>query len=232
MSAAPGGGGSSGGGGSANKVGALLLGGGLIAIIAILGPRAFDGDDDDPAPAPTAEGLPSGGGGAVTPAPTAQPTARPQPTTRPTQTADEELRGSPDNVILTVTVYGMPGRVGAEPIDRSIEIRQRQKGSCSPDDQYPEPCVTYYVAKRGTEMRIYGGDSQAGYWPALSSVSGAGCNVSGPLRADFSCPVTLLSDMGVEARYYGDTTNGGTVYYPKCPASLGNSRPTWASRCQ
>ena len=231
MSVAPGGG-SSGGGSSANKVAALLLGGGLLAIIAIMGPRAFDGDDDDQVqPAPTAEGLP-GGGRPATQAPTAQPTPRPQPTTRPTQTADEELRGSPDNVILTVTVYGMPGRVGAEAIDRNIEIRQRQKGSCSPDDQYPEPCVTYYVAKHGTEMRIYGGDSRAGYWPVLSSVSGAGCNLSEPFRADFSCPVTLLSDIGVEARYYGSSTNGGTVFYPKCPAALGDSRPGWAARCQ
>lgn len=231
MSSAPGGGASS-GGGSSNKVAGLLLGGGLIAIIAIFGPRLADGDDDDPKPAPTSQGHPSGGGRPVTPAPTAQPTVRPQPTTRPTQTADEDLRGDPNNVILTVTVYGMPGRVGAEPLDRSLEIRQRQKGSCSPDDQYPEPCITYYVAKRGTAMRIYGGDSRAGFWPVLDTVTGAGCNVSGLLGADFSCPVTLLSDMGVEAHYSGSSTNGGTVSYPKCPANLGNVRPGWADRCQ
>ncbi|MFN8617554.1 MAG: hypothetical protein U0837_10685 [Dehalococcoidia bacterium] len=220
MSVAPGGS-SSGGGSSANKVGALLLGGGLLAIIAIFGPRAFGDDDEQVQPAPTAEGLPSGGGSPLTPAPTAQPTARPQPTTRPTQTADEELRGSPDNVILTVTVYGMPGRVGAETIDRSIEIRQRQKGSCAPADQYPGPCVTYYVAKRGTAMRLYGGDSQAGYWPAIDYVSGAGCSISRPLIGDFSCPFTLESDMSVEAGYYGSEGSApGTIYrYPNCPPS-------------
>mgnify|MGYP001000202368 CR=1 FL=1 len=70
-------------------------------------------------------------------------------------------------------------------------------------------------------MRLYGGDSRAGYWPVLDYVNGAGCNVSAPVIADFSCPFTLVSDTTVNAGYSGSEGSApGTIYrYPACPPS-------------
>lgn len=231
MAGAGGSGSSGGSGGSSNKVGMLLLGAGLVAIIGLFGPRLVDGDDDDKAPKATpVPTIAVSNGAPATQVPTSAPTARPGPTTRATPVDD--LRGDPNNAILTITAYGMPARVSAAAEDPSISVRQRQKASCSPDDQYPEPCVTYYVAPRGTTLKVTAGDSRAGYWPALDFVRGAGCDLQGDGR-DLTCIIALTGDVEVTAQYYGGENPGLFHYqFPTCPTQRGNNPPAWAARCR
>ncbi len=222
-----------GGGGSSgvSKLIALLFGGGLVAILSIFGPR-FVRDDDSPNPAPATPSpqSPVGNGAAVTTAPTIQPAVRtPNPTSAPG--GEDDLRGDPDNVIITVTVYGMPGRVSVEAADPSVAVRQRVKEVCSPDQIFPGPCVTSFVAKRGSPLLLIGGNALAGYWPTLAYARGAGCTI-GEVSKDFRCPFTAMSDMSVEARYYGNTTPDDRYEYPKCPKNFGNVVPAWTSRCR
>lgn len=232
----PGGQGGSDGGGSNgfSKLAALLLGGGLLGILTIFGPR-LGGDDSAPPPGPTRppQDIPTVSGGNTAPPP---PTSVPEPTKATTGemgSPDDDLRGDPGNVILTITVYGLPGRVGAELVDKGQEMRQRQAKACVAD-LYPEPCITYYIVKPGTSLRITGGDARAGMWPVLEYFRGAGCNVEGPVSKDFSCQVVITSDTNAEARYYGDTTPSGRYSYPKCakPGDRGNVLSAWMERCQ
>jgi hypothetical protein len=206
----------------------MLLAAGVLGTAIIVVPIVNGGDDDDAKPQPVTQ-VSGGGGGAQQPTTAGKdPTVRPGPTQRPTPVDD--LRGDPDNVILTITANGMPARISAQATNPSVEVRQRQKASCVPDDQFPGPCVTYYVAKRGTEMKITAGDSRAGYWPVLQGVHGGGCELPESSQ-DVSCTINLQSDVEVTATYYGSDTPNGTYVFPVCPAKRSSPQPSWASRC-
>ena len=224
-------GGSSGGLSGMNKV-AMLLAGGTIA--GLIGWFVFPGGGEDkPAPqlasTTVAEATLPHGGGAV--APTVVPSS-PVPG-RAGIDREALTAGYPDGALLTITAYGMPARVSAalENEDDSVFTRGTVK-QCVPDEQFPDPCVYYWLVKKGTSATITAGDSRAGYWPSLESATGAGCNLAGD-GLDHTCTITVAADVDIVATYYGGESPGLAHYtYPVCPTNRGPAPPAWASRCR
>ena len=167
--ASPGSGGHS---GSYNKVGALLLGGlGVIGFIIFM--AGGGGDDGPPAPVATTSGAQAG-------APTAPAAAPTSSNAAPAAGSKESLRrGDPNATILTITAYGMPARVSVQAQNAS-EVKSQGmydpgRGTdfaCTPDTQYPNPCVTFIVVQRGAMVTVTAGDSRAGFWPVFSYLRG------------------------------------------------------------
>ena len=220
--------GGSGGSGGMNKVAMLLAGGTVVGLITwFLWPG---GDDGKPTPTPATTvavaTVPSGG----STVPTIPPgSSAPQPAgiDRKALTA-----GYPDGALLTITAYGMPARVSAiiEDEDNTVFTHGAIK-QCVPDEQFPDPCVYYWLVKKGTPATITAGDSRAGYWPSLESVAGAGCDIKGD-GVDHTCTITLSADADIVATFYGGESPGLAHYvYPVCPTNRGPSSPAWASRC-
>lgn len=188
-----------------------------------------------------------GGGGSVSPTAQVQlpPTVRAVTVAVPTAGAtssavfgpaafDREAlkEGNPDAVVLTITAYGLPARVSAQVTDSDNQkIAQGYIKSCAPEDLFPEPCVSYWVVKRGATVTVTAGDSLAGYWPNLDAVTGPGCNLSGG-GTDQTCTLNLLSDVDLTAVYSGGESPGLAHYqYPTCPTQR-QRPPSWASRCR
>jgi hypothetical protein len=227
-------GGSGGNGGSYNKVGALLL----AAIGGVIGFIVFTGGGDN--------------GGTEAVLPTSQPpvvgSSAPAATSQPsttealqTGTEKETLRANyPNSVVITITAFGMPARVGieaqndAEVFSRGVYIAGNTNLACLPDAQYPNPCVTYMVVQRGATVTVQAGNSRAGYWPILESLSGGGCDRPGTGDdRDITCTLTLFQDADISARYYGEDTPNGRYDFPKCPAgAAGSATSEWIKRCQ
>ncbi len=231
------GGGSSGGqGGGYNKVGALLLAGGL-AILIGAGTIIVDIPRDSATPAATAAPAAASPIAAATSAPASPPPPPPPMFDR------EALRGRDRNaVVLTITAYGMPARIGVQAANDS-EVRSRgafDAGlgvdyACNPDTQYPNPCVTYIVTQRGANVTVTAGDARAGLWPLLESLEGGGCKLTDG-ATDKSCTVTLAADIEMTARYYGEDSSGKHPF-PKCPPNTAEYRArfpssAWLARCQ
>ncbi len=235
-----GGGGSGGSGGTgssggANKVGNLLLAGGLALLIVLIIPVVRP----DPAPTPpiitaTPAELPAGGGNATPPpASTSPPVASPPRADRATL-----VRGYPaDALVLTVIVHGMPGRVTATFADGDVYTQgvyvpsSGGSAACLPDAQYPEPCISYWVAKRGAAFTLTAGNALAGFWSSLDHVRGPGCDIGRVGARDESCNLTLGTDLEYEAVYYGSSSADGEFTFPKCPRDRG-AATGWIARCQ
>lgn len=230
MAGGSGSGGASSGGGSVNKTALLLFGAGLTAIIAIMGPRILPDDEaePEPEPAPSVSVVAGGGEKPVSSVTAAQPT-RAQ-SSAPVRPIPDDLRSDPNDAVLTIVAYGLPARISATARDPAISLRQRVREFCSPDI-YPEPCITDYVAKKGTVLTITAGDSRAGPWPVLDYVTGGGCNLKGN-GDDLKCEITLTGDIQVEAWYYGEVSGAPAFQFPKCPPDKGSNPPAWVSRCQ
>lgn len=232
MAGGSGGSGGSGGVGGARGVMAALAALGAAGLIGwmIWGGAGGGGNGGGPTPTQQAQLPPT-----VPSAPTA---ADAQPTTTtvygPAAFDREKLReGHPDAVILTITAFGLPARIGAEIADADNQkLDSGQVKTCTPDEIYPDPCVWYWVVKRGTAVAVSAGDSRAGYWPDLDFVQGPGCNLKGGSGVDQSCALTLESDVDLTAVYFGSESPGLAHYqYPTCPTQRSRP-PAWASRCR
>lgn len=176
-----------------------------------------------------------------TPPPTVASPSEAPPTPQPTAATGDHgpanidkaaLReGYDDAAVVVFTMYGMPPQVGLEADDPDDIITQRFEVQCLPDLTFPGPCVQYYIVRRGASVRIIGGDSRAGFWPALEYVRGGGCDIEGDGR-DISCPLTIFQDTDVVAVYYGGESPGLPHYtYPQCPTQRGDNPPAWSARC-
>lgn len=136
-----------------------------------------------------------------------------------------------DAVLLTITAYGMPARVSATADNPDDSYSNGFVSSCPPDDIYPQPCVSYVLAKRGASVTVSVGDSRAGYWPVLDYVRGAGCDIVGNGR-DQTCKISLSSDVDLVALYSGGENPGLSYYaFPTCPTQRGAATSAWQSRC-
>ena len=190
----------------------------------------------------------NGGGGGGDKTPTADATQLPPTVSEPSAVAPtqppsssrphapagvnkEELKeGFDDAAVLVITAYGMPARVSAAADNPDEELSGAFVKQCIPDDIFPEPCVSYLVVKRGASVTVQAGDSKAGYWPVLDSVSGA-CNLTGNGQ-DQTCTFTLYQDSDIVAVYSGGESPGLSHYqYPTCPTQRGNASAPWTSRC-
>jgi len=222
-------GGGNGSGVSMNKVAAVLTGATLAGIILIMGPRILPGGEDEDAP---------------TPSPVVSPAAQPTiAATRPPATAaaipaqstpalNDDLRGGSENVILTIIAYGMPARISARAEDPTVAVKARVREQCIADVQFPNPCITDYVVRRGTVLIVEAGNSLSGFWPSLDYVRGSGCDLK-ESAADQTCRIQLDSDASVEAMYFGGESPGDPHYqFPTCPTNRGNSPQPWMSRCR
>lgn len=139
--------------------------------------------------------------------------------------------GYDDAVVIVFTMYGMPPQVGLEADDPADIITQRFEVQCLAEVTFPNPCVQYYIVRNGAHVRIVGGDSRAGFWPALESVQGGGCDMEGD-GGDFECLLVAAADTDIVAIYYGGESPGLSHYtYPTCPTQRGQSPPSWMSRC-
>lgn len=236
MSSGSSGGGSSNGG--MNKVAAVLAGAlGIVGLIIVLG-GGGGGSSDVTAKETVVPTTPP-----VAAATIAQPTRAPSATNAPPAGFDkEQLRNrDPNAVIVTVTAFGMPARVGIE-AQNAGEVRSRGMFvagnlnlACLPDAQYPNACVSYIVVQRGATVTVTAGNSRAGYWPILEKLSGGGCDRTAPNSdKDVTCTITVFQDADIVATYYGDTTPDGKYFFPKCPANRGAAAATspWIARCQ
>jgi hypothetical protein len=217
MGSAGGNGGTSSG---SNKVGKLLLGGGaaaiLTTIIIIFGPG---GGDAPPArPEPTAP-VPSGGGAGPTVPSSGAPTHAPLPTMIPTAV------GSEGEATLTIIAYGLPARIAPTHQGTNEVLNGEFREQCTPEVQFPKPCIFDYKVKKGSAYTITAGDARAGYWSTLHSVSGPGCNLQGGSGQDVSCTIQVFGDVEITAKWATDQ-----LVYPACPANTGPIRPAWL-RC-
>lgn len=236
------GGGSGGGLSGASKVAIVIAGGtvaGLIGFFVV--PDGDDGDDPPPTPAVTIVATatrppePDGSSSVVTVPPAATVVAKPSGIDRKALTD-----GYPEGALLTITVFGMPARVGATFEDEANSVYTRGMfvrdpgTACMPDQQYPDPCIYYWLVKPGTNVTVTAGDSRAGYWPAFEAVHGPGCELVGGDSGgqDVSCTLTLALDVEMVATYYGSERPGLAHYtYPVCPTQRGEQPPSWAARC-
>lgn len=226
--------GSSGGQGGGNKVGNLLLAGGLalllgvgvtVTIVTNLVPKPPVATPEPPPPASASTAIPPRTTGGNAPPPIRLDDK-------------EELRGRDrDAVVLTVTAYGMPARIGiqatndAEVLSRGNYAADRGvDAACLPDVQYPGACVSFIVTKRGATVTVTAGDARAGFWPILEYVRGAGCDIADGSK-DESCTLSLAGDVDMTALYSGDYS-GGKVQYPTCPVPRPPARNDWESRCR
>jgi hypothetical protein len=177
------------------------------------------------------------GSGAAPTRPAGNATARPT-----TASPKDALRARfPGSVIVTVTAYGMPARVGitaaddSQVLSRGVYVEGNLDLSCLPDQQYPAACVSYVIVKPGVNVTISAGEARAGPWPVFDSLKGPSCDQKGSGDRDVTCTATAAADMDFVATYYGSDTPNGRYDYPKCPASeiarLRASSP-WAARCQ
>lgn len=220
--------------GGSNKVAALLIGT-AAGLLAIFGPPLLD-DDDEPEPEPEPVPVESviavqpADSGAPAPPTTVKSPAVVVPVPVATKPPADDLRGDPNNVILTIVAYGMPARVSARPTNPNATVRERVREVCIPDTQFPNPCITDYVVPKGTEVVVTAGDSLSGYWSSLDSVTGGGCTIAGGTGRDQTCTFTVLSDIELEARYYGSDSTAPKFLYPACPPRAQNP-PAWLSRC-
>jgi hypothetical protein len=236
MASGGGSGGSSGSGGGAAKAGAVILAilGGITGLIILTG----GGGDDAPAAVGTTAPTQNTGGG------NSAATVPPSSSSPQTTGFDREaLRGGdPEAVVVTVAAFGLPARVSVTADSPDDVISQGMfdpaEGvdfACLPDDQYPNPCVSFVVVKRGAAVTITAGNSRAGFWPNLDRLEGGGCTMPGTgTDTDVTCGFSAFQDADVIAYYYGDTTASGKYLYPNCPVASdrGNNPPAWASRCQ
>ncbi len=223
-----GGSGGGGGGRSVNKVALAICGVGVAGLIIFFNPP---GGDDDPSgddePQPTAA--------SIVERPTTAPTV-PAATTRAVQSAPPArppgLQVGPDEAVLTLIAYGLPARFSPTLEGSNDTLRGEFREQCTPDIQYPNPCIFDYVVKKGTNVTIHAGDSRAGLWPVLKSVRGPGCTLDGGDGRELSCTVTVGADMSFEAKYFGSQSVDSEYIYPACPKNRGNSPQGWMSRCQ
>jgi hypothetical protein len=156
---------------------------------------------------------------------------------------DALRRLDPNALLITLTAHGMPARVGiqaqndSEVVSRGTFVLGKMNTACIPETQYPAPCVSYMLVKRGATVNVQFGDSRAGFWPLFGYIRGGGCDREGGGSIDRTCSIIMLSDVDMTAMYYGDTTPSGRYQYPKCPVPEERSRPgatvePWIARCQ
>ncbi len=228
-----------GGSGGYNKVAALLLAGGLAIMATLIVPRVIRQDDSVPVATVTATA-------AAAPEPNRPAAATPSNTSpRGAQIADRTalVQGYPaDSVVLSVVAFGMPARISAtfeREADRYTSglyiSGSGGQHACSPDEQYPEPCIYYWVAHRNAALRLTAGNALAGFWPDLDSLRGPGCNIA-RTNADATCTLTLGADQQFEATYYGSQSGQGEYRFPVCPTGESRTRAstlsTWVGRCR
>lgn len=232
-------GGSGGGLSGANKV-AMAVAGGTLAGLIIWFNWPGGGADDVPAPTPvvtvvnTIEPEPGDG--------VSGPTAAPASAAPQAASADREAitAGYPEGALLTITAFGMVARVGATFEDEENSVFTRgmfardTTTQCVPDEQYPDPCIYYWLVKSGTVVTVTAGEALAGWWPSLEYVRGPGCDLTGN-GLDQTCTLTLAADVELVATYYGGESPGNPHYtYPVCPTRREGppAPPAWTARCR
>jgi hypothetical protein len=152
------------------------------------------------------------------------------------------LRLDPDAVIVAITAYGMPARVaivvqndGDRLSTGMFDPARGVNTGCLPDTQFPGPCVSYAVVRKGASVNITAGNSRAGFWPNLDFLRGPGCDLGRTGDRDHVCTITVSADVEFVAVYYGEDTPNGLYQFPKCPAgeALERARASsqWARRC-
>jgi hypothetical protein len=221
--AGSGGSGSSGGSGGGNKVAMLVGGGTLAGLIGWFVIYGGAGGSSDPTPTAVAVAPAT----ATRSAPSGPATIPPASVAKPTRTPS-----TPSGVTLTITAYGLPARVSATFADEDNDVLDHgTRAPCTPDELYPDPCVYYWVVRKDAAVTISAGDALAGYWPALDSVSGPGCDITGNGR-DQTCTLTVSADIELVAKFSGGESPGLAHYvYPTCPTQRDRA-PAWASRCR
>jgi hypothetical protein len=209
----------------------------VVGLIILFGPHR-----DDEGPPPTEVVVVE----TAPPQQVAGPTSVPPPTTRPAQTPNPQSIGfdreairriDPNAVIVSITAYGMPARVGLQTQNSADQLSSGSfvpdRGvnvACLPDVQYASPCTSYVLVKKGATIVVSAGNSLAGFWPSLDHLRGPGCDI-GKVSADRTCTVQASSDLDYVAVYYGSDSSGDYVY-PRCPPNRGTSTSEWIRRCQ
>jgi hypothetical protein len=209
--------GSGGGSGGGSRGKAALAAAGAAGIITIIIVTIFGpgggGKDTPRTPTAVASSVSAASGAGSQTA--GRPTLTPLPSMIPTAV------GSEGEAKLTIIAYGLPARISPTLQGTNQVLNGEFREQCTPEVQFPKPCIFDYKVKKGSSYTITAGDSRAGFWPVLASVSGPGCNLSGGSGRDVSCTIQVFADVEITAKY-----SNGEVSYPVCPANISN-RPAW-----